>query len=170
MKGFKTMKRKFRNRWRPIASLIVSFLALPAFLSCQSSYDLPKFISGIDQTTTSKLEEGTMNMSQVISRIEHVNMDNFNEVVLNSKTPVLVDFYADWCGPCKALAPVLEEVARETPDAKIVKVNVDENQELAARYKIDSIPSLLVFKDTRLTDRHLGLADKAALKRLITRL
>ena len=64
---------------------------------------------------------------------------------------------------------MLEEVAQETPNAKIVKVNVDENSELAIRYKIDSIPSLLVFKNNELTDRHVGLANKAVLKRLITR-
>jgi thioredoxin 1 len=64
---------------------------------------------------------------------------------------------------------VLEEVDRETPDVKIVKVNVDENYELATRYKIESIPSVLVFKNKELTDRHVGLANKAVLKRLITR-
>ena len=78
-----------------------------------------------------------MKTSQATSVIEHINESNFNEKVLRSSVPVLVDFYAEWCGPCKALAPVLEEFARETPNAKIVKVNVDENSELAGRYKIE---------------------------------
>ena len=110
-----------------------------------------------------------MNTTQANQLIEHVSANDFNRKVLQSEVPVLVDFYAEWCGPCKALAPVLEEVAKETPNAKIVKVNVDENQELAYRYKIESIPSVLVFKNNELTDRHVGLANKAVLKRLLTR-
>lgn len=104
---------------------------------------------------------------QASRKIEHVHANNFNEKVLQSKVPVLVDFYADWCRPCRAVAPVLEELARENPDARIVKVNVDENPELAARYQIESIPNLLVFRGSRLTGRHAGLANKALLRRLI---
>jgi thioredoxin 1 len=90
-----------------------------------------------------------------------------NQKVLQSDAPVLVDFYADWCRPCQALAPVLDEFARETPNAKIVKVNVDQNPELAAHYQIESIPRLLVFRGGRLTAQHAGMANKAALKRLL---
>lgn len=110
-----------------------------------------------------------MKTSQATTKIEHVNEGDFDKKVLQSAVLVLVDFYADWCGPCKALAPVLEEFANENPDAKIVKVNVDENYELAARYKIDSIPSLLIFKDSELAARHMGFADKAVLQQLVTR-
>ena len=80
---------------------------------------------------------------------------------------MLVDFYADWCRPCQALAPVLEELARETRDAKIVKVNVDESPQLAAAYRISSIPSLIVFKDGKPTAVHQGLASKKQLKWLL---
>lgn len=109
-----------------------------------------------------------MKTTENMSRIEHIDAGDFEKKVLRSEQPVLVDFYAEWCGPCKALSPVLEEFARETPNVKIVKINVDENYELAARYNIKSIPSLLVFKDSDLAARHMGLADKAGLKRLIT--
>jgi thioredoxin 1 len=81
----------------------------------------------------------------------------------------MIDLYAEWCAPCKALAPVQKEMAQETQNVKIIKIDMVENSELADRYKIDSIPTLLVFKDSKLTARHVGLADKAALKKLITR-
>jgi thioredoxin 1 len=102
------------------------------------------------------------------NNVKHVDLGDFHNEVLQSEVPVLVDFYADWCGPCKALAPVLEEYARQTPNTKVVKVNVDRNPELASRYRIDSIPSLLAFRDGRSTARHTGLANKAILDRLIS--
>lgn len=108
-----------------------------------------------------------MSTDQASRSIEHVEAESFTQRVLRSEVPVLVDFYADWCGPCRALAPLLEDFARENPDARIVKVNVDENPELAVRYGIESIPSLLVFREGRVTGQHVGLAGKTALKRLL---
>ncbi len=102
-------------------------------------------------------------------KVEYAGNESFARQVLESEVPALVDFYADWCGPCRALAPTLEELARETPDAKIVKVNVDENPELAVQYGVSSIPSLAVFKDGQVTARHLGVASKAELKALLSR-
>jgi thioredoxin 1 len=80
---------------------------------------------------------------------------------------VLVDFYADWCGPCQMLAPVLEELARETPSAKIVKVNVDQSRQLATRYGINAIPSVMVFREGKMVSRYTGLADKAQLQKML---
>ena len=99
----------------------------------------------------------------------HVNTEDFAAEVLRSETPVLVDFYADWCGPCRALSPVLEQVARENPNAKIVKINVDDNPELAQQYRVDSIPRLIVFKNGRPVAQHSGLAGKAHLNALLSR-
>ena len=101
------------------------------------------------------------------SSVEHVNQNDFSQIVLDADVPVLVDFYADWRGPCRLIGPVLNELASETTSAKIVKVDVDRNPELAARYRISSIPNLLVFKDGKVVRSHVGLADKAQLKALI---
>ena len=101
------------------------------------------------------------------NEIVHANDQNFQQVVLQSDVPVLVDFYADWCGPCRALGPVLEQVASETADAKIVKVNVDESPQVSGQYGISAIPCLLVFQGGQVVDRHVGLANKQQLKALL---
>ena len=107
--------------------------------------------------------------TQTPRKVERADEATFEQQVLRSDVPVLVDFYADWCGPCRALAPTLEELAQELPDAKIVKVNVDENLDLAIRYGVNSIPNLKVFKDGEVTAQHLGLASKDYLRSLINR-
>jgi thioredoxin 1 len=96
-----------------------------------------------------------------------VSSATFQQEVLQSEVPVLVDFYADWCGPCKKLAPVLDQVAGDTPAAKIVKVNIDENPGLASQYKVRSVPTLMVFKGGRLVDQHRGFADQTKLQKMI---
>lgn len=91
----------------------------------------------------------------------NVSDETFDSEVIGSSTPVLVDFWAPWCPPCRMLGPVMDEIAAEKKGvAKIVKVNVDENQELAKRYKVQSIPLLLFFKDGELKDQLLGAANK----------
>ncbi|MGM0489006.1 MAG: thioredoxin, partial [Planctomycetota bacterium] len=79
----------------------------------------------------------------------HAAEKDFEEKVLDAEGRVLVDFYADWCGPCRMLAPVLEELARDAPEARIVKVDVDQNAKLAAQYRIQSIPAIIVFENGR---------------------
>jgi len=107
-------------------------------------------------------------LSRSQSRLEHADDADFGPKVLQAEVPVLVDFYADWCGPCRALGPLLEEVAGETPTAKIVKVNVDDSPEVAARYRISAIPCLKVFKQGKVTAQHVGLADKRQLRALLS--
>jgi thioredoxin 1 len=92
------------------------------------------------------------------------NDANFDTEVLQSSVPVLVDFWAPWCPPCRMLSPVMDEIAAEKQGAaKIVKVNVDENQELARRFKVQSIPLLLFFKNGELKDQLLGATNKKTL-------
>ena len=96
-----------------------------------------------------------------------VNKDNFQEVVLNTDKPVLVDFWASWCGPCRMVAPILEEIASERSDVKVCKINVDEEPELAGRYNVMSIPTLLVVKEGQVVNQAVGARPKSQILSLL---
>ena len=101
--------------------------------------------------------------------IIQVTKENFETEVLNSDKPVLVDFWAEWCGPCRMVAPLLDEIASEKDNVRIAKVNVDQNQELAMQYQVSSIPTFVLFKDGQVADRMLGALPKSAFEDLINR-
>jgi len=96
--------------------------------------------------------------------IKNLSLDNFDNEISSSNIPVLVDFWAEWCGPCKSLGPILEEISKDLKDKlQVVKVNLDENQDLAMKYSIRSIPTLLLFKSGELIDTKVGLLPKSDL-------
>ena len=97
----------------------------------------------------------------------HINKENFHQEVIASDKPVLLDFWAPWCGPCRLLAPILDEVAEEREDIKVVKVNVDEAPELAGQFRVYSIPTLAVMKDGQLIHQSAGARPKAQILNMI---
>ena len=98
-------------------------------------------------------------MSYVIT----VTSENFESEVLNSEKPVLVDFWASWCGPCRMLSPIVDEIAEEVQTIKVGKVNVDEQQDLAGKFGVMSIPTLILFKNGQPVNKSVGAKSKAAL-------
>lgn len=89
-----------------------------------------------------------------------ITSEEFNEKVLNNPKPVLVDFFATWCGPCKRLAPILEEIAESTTDFEIYKIDIDDSADIAEQFNIMSVPTMLVFKDGKQTGKLIGLHSK----------
>ena len=118
------------------------------------------YLNNVNKVEISKEEENTMEIMKVTSA-------NFKEEVLNSDKTVLIDFYADWCGPCKAYSPIVESVASENEDIKVVKINVDDAQDLAIKYQVMSIPTTVVIKNGQEVNRAVGMMSKSDLVEMV---
>ena len=98
-----------------------------------------------------------------------ITNENFENEVVKSEIPVLVDFWAEWCGPCRMIAPIVHEIAEQRSDIKVCKVNVDNNPQLCNQFGIDSIPTLLLFKNGEVTAKSIGYSNKAVLESFINK-
>ena len=121
---------------------------------------LSKFLNNRNKVQISNEEETTMEVMKVTS-------SNFEEEVLNSDKTVLIDFYADWCGPCKMFSPIVESVAEENEDIKVVKIDVDNAQDLAIKYQIMSIPTIVVIKNGQEVNRNVGVISKSQILEMV---
>ena len=119
---------------------------------------------GISLGTGKKAEKTKV---EVANSVIPVTSANFEQEVLNSDKRVLVDFYADWCGPCKILSPRVAEIANENKDLKVVKINVDQNEDLARKYNISSMPTLLVIEKGKELNRAVGALSKSTVLKLV---
>ena len=93
-------------------------------------------------------------------KVLHINKDNFHKEVMNSEKPVLLDFFASWCGPCRMVGPILDEIAEEREDIKVCKVDIDQQPELASRFRVMSVPTLMVMKEGKIVEQSIGARPK----------
>ena len=142
--------------------LIVAFVGFLVWANFTLDKENEKLARENSESTSDSSEEYTGP-----SRVIEVTSSNFDEEVINSDVPVLIDFYADWCGPCKILSPIVEEVSSKYEDVKFVKINIDSNQDIANDYMITSIPTLVYIKNGEEQNRVLGAVDKDTVETLI---
>lgn len=122
---------------------------------------------GTDDTAKSTDAPVSDQTEEKVAGVVTLTKDNFGTEVLKSDKVVLVDFWADWCGPCMSLAPIIEEIALENPHIKVGKINIDEQADLAEEFNIMSIPTLKVFKDGKVVNTHIGYTSKENILRFI---
>ncbi len=143
--------------------ILVTLLIISAFFINQKTEEYIKSENNLEQETTEVIEEET----PIVENTD-LTLESFNELVLSSKGKVLVDFYAEWCGPCYYLSPVLEEIDSERDDIIVYKVNVDEQENLANQYHIYYLPTVIMFEDGEVKDQFSGAMPKEEIINFIT--
>ena len=144
------------------ALLVIAIVVASIFINKKGT----EVIQG-ESKQTNIINENNESKEEESMNVIKVNDSTFQQEVLNSNIPVLIDFYADWCGPCKMLSPTVDEVASENDDIKVVKIDVDESQEVAIKYQIMSIPTLVVIKNGKEVNRSVGVIDKEEILSMI---
>ena len=167
------MKSQLHRR-RPVDVVVCLALGLAIATTAVSvghatgSAGIDQSVSNSEKAKPTKTNDGNkMSAVQSTAGTVKATESSFDDQVLKSDVPVLVDFYAEWFGPCHVQAPILDDLAQEIETAKIVKVDVDENRQLATRFQISSIPTLLVFKNGQVVARNQGVASKEQLQELL---
>ena len=127
---------------------------------------LSNYVKDMDKIGTENKDSNIVEENKKVE-IQKVTSANFEEEVLNSEKTVLIDFYADWCGPCKAYAPIIESFAAENEDIKVVKINVDDSEDLAIKYNAMSIPTTVIIKNGEVVNRAVGVISKSVLAELV---
>ena len=159
-----------------VIALIFIFVGIMVFASTfvknyQTHFEMENVDStdkiGISADNDNNKNENNNKKEEEKMEILKVTSENFEEEVLKNEGTVLIDFYADWCGPCKMIAPVVEKIAEENPSLKVVKVNIDEEESLAIQYRVMSIPTFLVVKNGEVVNKVVGAVDKATLEDVI---
>lgn len=147
-----------------IVFFIVLMILINTFLNEQSTERIGQETI---QNTTLGTEVEINNEEENEMEVLNVTSANFEEEVLKSDKTVIIDFYADWCGPCKMFSPIIESVAQKNENIKVVKVNVDEAQDLAIKYQVASIPTVVVIKNGEVANRSVGLISESELLELV---
>ena len=145
-----------------ILILIVCLLFIIAMFGTKIYLDNANDIS-ISEENINDIENNTIKESKILK----VESDTFEEEVLNSTKTVVIDFYATWCGPCKMYTPIVEEFAEENEDIKVVKIDIDETQDIAFEYNVMSIPTTIIIKDGKEVDRAVGIISKEILSQMV---
>ena len=130
---------------------IIAFIGVIITLTIVYNYIINSYTK--EQINQSEKEENKMNITEIMAK-------DFQQEVINSEKTVLVDFYTTWCGPCKMMSPILENIAEENTHVKVVKVDIDKNQDLAMQYNVMSIPTMIIFKNGEATKTFVGVTDK----------
>lgn len=130
---------------------IIAFIGIIIIFTIVYNYIINSYIK--KQTNQNEKEEKKMSVTEIMTK-------DFEQEVINSEKTVLVDFYATWCGPCKMMSPIMENIAEENNNVKVVKVDIDKNQDLAMQYNVMSIPTMIIFKNGETTKTFVGVTDK----------